>query len=283
MTSLLACSGTKAMAIAVSAVLIAGCGSGSDSADGTTTSVTPTTATTEPMAPLTIVVTNDDGIGHAGIDVLVTALSELEAVEVVVVAPAEDRTGTSDSTTAGGAAYVPGATASGVTGHAVDGFPADTIAVALDELGIEADLVVSGINRGQNVGPIAYASGTVGAARAAVRRGVPAIAGSAGIPEDTDYALVAELIVAYIEEHRAEYASGAMQTDAVVSFNIPECTAGGVRVLVEVPLATDIPQGLDPFETDCSVEPSGPPADDVAAMVSGHAALTLVPPEAPGG
>ena len=60
-------------------------------------------------------------------------------------------------------------TASGYEARAVEGFPADTIRVAFDELGLTPDLVVSGINEGQNLGPVVDLSGTVGAARAAVR------------------------------------------------------------------------------------------------------------------
>jgi 5'-nucleotidase len=112
---------------------------------------------------------------------------------------------------------------------------------------------------------------------------VPAIAGSAGLTETTDYESVAALIVDYITEHRSELAEGTASADAVVSFNVPECTAGSVRELVEVPLATVIPEDVDPFETDCSVEPTEPPQDDVTALVAGHAAVTLVPPEEPTG
>ena len=43
-------------------------------------------------------------------------------------------------------------------------------------------VVVSGVNSGQNVGPIAALSGTVGAARTAGRAGYPAVAVSASLP-----------------------------------------------------------------------------------------------------
>ena len=163
--------------------------------------------------PLTIVVTNDDGIGAEGIDVLVTALMEMDDVEVHVVAPAGDMTGQSDNTTPGGATFADGSTISGVEGTAVDGFPADTINVALDDLGLEPDLVVSGINKGQNVGPLAYLSGTVGAGREAVRRGIPAIAGSAGLNGGDGYELATELIVEQIDALRDELSEGTADTD----------------------------------------------------------------------
>jgi 5'-nucleotidase len=242
-----------------------------------------TTTTTEAPPPLSIMVTNDDGIGAPGIDVLVDALSEMDDVEIHVVAPAGDVTGKSDIKTEGGATYADGATASGVEGTAVDGFPADTVTVALDELGLEPDLVVSGINHGQNVGPLAYLSGTVGAGREAVRRGIPAIAGSAALDHD-GYELAAQLVVAQIEEHRDEYGDASTGTvDAVVNINVPDCTAGEPKELLVVDLATVIPEGVNPFASDCSVVSEDEPANDVLAVAAGYPALSLVPPEAPAG
>jgi 5'-nucleotidase len=253
-----------------------------DESPGTTTTAEATTTTAAPE-PLSILVTNDDGIGAPGIDALVNALIEMDDVEVEVVAPAENQSGSSDTTTPGGAPYAAGATASGVEGTAVDGYPADTISVALDELDLEPDLVVSGVNDVQNTGPLAYASGTLGAGRVAVRRSIPAIAGSTGFGEDADFDTAVELIITFIEEHRDDYVAGSAPTDGVYSFNVPTCTVGTVRELLEVPLAATIPEGVDPFHSDCSAEVIAEPGDDVAALAAGHSALTVVPTEAPPG
>lgn len=273
---------------AVALALLAACGSDDgDRADAPTTTVAPeadatTTTTTAPSDPLVILVTNDDGIGAPGIDVLVNALAEMDDVELVVVAPAANQSGSSDKTTPGGAASAPGATASGVEGTAVAGFPADTIAVALDELGIEPDVVVSGVNEGQNSGPLAFISGTVGAARTAARRGVPAVAGSAGLGPEADYAAAAAFVVEWIEEHRAELLSGVAPTETITSFNVPDCIAGEPKgEVLEVALGVAFPEGVDPFTSDCTLEPSTAPTDDVAALAAGFAAETQVPLEAP--
>jgi len=271
----------RTIVIALTVLLgLAACGSEDGGDEGTDS-----TTTTAPTELLQILVTNDDGIGAVGIDVLVDKLSEINDVEVTIVAPAENQSGSSDTTTPGGAPYADSATASGIKGTAVDGFPADTIAVALDELGLEPDLVVSGINTGQNVGPLAYVSGTVGAARAAVRRGIPAIAGSAGLTEDTldDYELAADLIVDHIEENRANYEQGGYRTDAVVNINVPDCTAGSAKAFVEVTLGTEIADGVNVFATDCAAASDDEPADDVEAVATGFPALSLVPPEVPTG
>jgi 5'-nucleotidase len=271
---------TTAILVAAAVALVA-CSS-DEAADGTsTTAAEPLTTTTAPEV-LTILVTDDDGIGAPGIDVLVNALLELDAVEVVVVAPAENQSGSSDKTTPGGATFADGATASGIEGTAVHGFPADTIAVALDELAIEPDLVVSGINEGQNTGPLAFVSGTVGAARAAARRGIPAVAGSAGLGEAADYESATELVIEWIAEHRDELLAGTASTDAVTSFNVPDCTTGERKDdLLEVPLVDAFPEGADPFTSDCSIVPVSAPANDAAALAAGYAALTLVPLDAP--
>jgi hypothetical protein len=140
------------MTLVLPVALLAGCSSSDDTAtefttdvpttpgDSTsttsTTSTTPTTSTTEPTPALTILVTNDDGIGAPGIDALVTALSALPDVEIVVVAPAENQSGSSDKTTDGEVTATAGATTSGVAGTAVAGFPADSVIYALDVLGV---------------------------------------------------------------------------------------------------------------------------------------------------
>lgn len=225
---------------------------------------------------LTILVTNDDGIGAPGIDALVNSLRELDRVDLQVVAPAENQSGSSDKTTDGELAYAPAVTASGFPAYAVEGFPADAVRVALDELGIVPDLVVSGVNSGQNVGPIAPLSGTVGAARYAARAGYPALAGSAGLGSDSDFGAAARLIVQWIEDNRGAIANGTASAEFVISFNVPNCTAGEIRELFIVPRGTEIPEGANVFVTDCSIEPDGPPVSDVDAMLKGHAAQTDV-------
>src|SRR5699024_6221135 len=112
-----------------------------------------------------------------------------------------------------------------------------------------------GVNQGQNVGPLTEISGTVGAAMTAVRRGIPAVAGSAGMVDGADFAFAAELMVDWIVEHRADLASGTTPADAVVNINVPECTAGEPRGVEEVPLAEEIPDNVVPFTADCTVEP----------------------------
>ncbi|HMJ75506.1 MAG TPA: 5'/3'-nucleotidase SurE [Iamia sp.] len=277
------------VALGVLAALIAGCGdddgddvasqSGSpDSTEETTTSTEPASSgdpsTNGGSASLHVLVTNDDGYAAAGIDTVVEALVAA-GHEVQVVAPLEQQSGTGGTFTEGAVETQDEQTASGHEALAVDGFPSDTVRVAIDELEMTPDLVVSGINEGQNVGGLVDVSGTVGAARAAVARGVPALALSASLgPVDEGYAVGAELMVAWIDERLDALLAGEAPVE-VASINIPSCAEGEVEELVEVPVATE---GDFLAESDCTSDLEDP-ADDTEALNHGFPTLTVVPAE----
>jgi 5'-nucleotidase len=265
---------TVAALSALALALAAGCG-GDDDDEATPQSGERETTTTAPAEPLEILVTNDDGVGAEGIDVLVTALTAIDGVEVTVVAPATQQSGTGGNVTEGPLTTNEATTASGYEARAVEGFPSDTIRVAFDELGLTPDLVVSGINEGQNLGPVVDASGTVGAARAAVRKGVPALAVSQGLGQDLDYEVAAGLVTDWIAEHGDAIRAGEAPVDLVTNLNVPTCDTGELRGLVEVTSATS-GNPLDP--SDCTSTVEGP-TDDVIALANGFAALTEVPVE----
>lgn len=275
---------TRLVAAAFAASLVAaGCGSDADGAipqsgereTTTTTEATSTTAAAAEAEALQILVTNDDGVGAEGIDALVTALAEVEGVEVTVVAPATQQSGQGGNATEGELVSTPSQTASGHEATAVEGFPADTIRVAFDDQGLAPDLVISGINEGQNLGPIVDASGTVGAARAAVRRGVPALAVSQGAADAPDYPAAVELVVAWLEENRDAVAAGELGADVVLNLNVPTCATGEVRDVVEVASATT---GDVMGTSDCASTEDGF-TDDVTAFTNGFATLAEVPVE----
>jgi 5'-nucleotidase len=233
-------------------------------------------AAAAPKPPtLRVLVTNDDGVAAAGIDALVQGLRKLSRVEVTVVAPAGNQSGTSDSTTPGTLTTSETTTASGYPAVAVQGYPADTVNFALDGgVAKKPHLVTSGINQGQNLGPVVNVSGTVGAARTAVRRGVPAIAISQGIGEPPDYAAGVREAVQWVREHRKALTKrNAKAPTEVANINVPTCTTGKVRGLVEVPSATSGDIGAP---SDCASTLKNPP-DDVVAFQNGYAALSEVP------
>ena len=237
-------------------------------AEAPTTIAAPTTA----VDPLQVLITNDDGVGAPGIDALVSAVSAIPHVEVTVVAPAEDQSGTSMSLSKGELVSSDAATASGVEATAVVGFPADSVAWALDHLATEFDLVVSGSNSGQNIGDFSALSGTVGAARYAAQQGIPAVAVSQGLVPEGDILFddSVRAAIEWIGAHRADYESG---TVSLVSINAPTCRAG-VRGVVEVPLGAF--DGRDALVFDCA-STLEIPIDDVDAFANGFTSITVLP------
>lgn len=253
------------------ALALAACG-GDDDEGGAPQSGDRETTTTV-AEPLQILVTNDDGVAAEGIDTLVTALSGLDDVDVTVVAPATQQSGTGGNATEGPVTTNEAQTASGHPASAVEGFPADSIRVAFDEQGVEPDLVVSGINQGQNLGPVVDVSGTVGAARAAVRRGVPALAVSQGLGTDLDYDVAAGLVTDWLDENLDAIRAGDLATDVVFNLNVPTCDTGELRGEVETTSATG---GNPVAPQDCTSTAEGQ-TDDVTAFTAGFATLTEVP------
>lgn len=255
--------------IAVTAALVLGVGAGCSGSDGSSSGGSTTTAAA--TEPLTILVTNDDGYDAEGIDAVVEALRTLPDVEITVSAPAENQSGTGSSTTPGPVSATEQETKSGYRATAVSGFPADAIAYGLNELLDEPpDLVVSGINEGQNLGPITTISGTVGAAKAAAAQGIPAFAASQGLGEGISYTTAAQYVLDWVNRHRTALVNGSVDPD-VVNLNVPTCPTGSVRGLKQEPLSTT-GNGLAP-PTDCestATEFTG----DVEAFLAGFATVT---------
>jgi 5'-nucleotidase len=119
-----------------------------------------------------ILITNDDGIHAPGLRAIVESLKDLGTI--TVVAPSHERSAAAQSLTLRQPIYcdevAPGE-------YSIEGTPADAMIVAFHTLLKEKpDLVVSGINRGGNMGENIYYSGTVGAAMEAAINRVPALA-----------------------------------------------------------------------------------------------------------
>ena len=116
----------------------------------------------------------------------------------------------------------------------MQGYPADTVIWAVTDHGLSSrpDLVVSGINFGQNIGPLAALSGTVGAQREAVTLGIPALAASQGADDGAspDVAEAVPLVEHWVTQHRdalLSHSSGAAPLQA--NLNVPTCTPHPVR------------------------------------------------------
>ncbi len=141
-----------------------------------------------------ILISNDDGYHAPGIEALYAALKDLG--DVVVVAPDQNRSGASNSLTLGHPLSVR-QSANGF--YSVTGTPTDCVHLAATGLfDVKPDIVVSGINNGQNMGDDTLYSGTVAAAMEGYMLGVPSIAFSQverGWTHIEDAAQVARTIV----------------------------------------------------------------------------------------
>ncbi len=251
-----------------------GSAGGADDTSTTTEADAGSTTTSAPQDLPTVLVTNDDGVGAEGIDALVNALEDRGDVEVVVVAPLENQSGSGGRTTDGELSVTDAETISGHPAKAVDGFPADSVVWALGEGGIEADLVISGINAGQNIGPLVDLSGTVGAARQAVQMGVPAVATSQGAGEPVDFPSGVQATMSWLDDNIDVVVAGELGTDEVTNINVPTCQTGEIRGEVEVPLAVDNQADLTKVDCNGTAEPT----DDVTAFLNGWIAITEVAP-----
>ena len=230
-------------------------------------------------APLTILVTNDDGVAAPGIDALVEALRADRRNRVVVVAPADNKSGSGGRSTPGGAPGGPATTASGYAATAVQGYPVDAVDYAFDVQKVAPDVVISGANFGQNLGEIVEVSGTVGAAREGARRGVPALAVSAQLGRP-DFPTSARLTLDWLRAHRTALAKARRTARAplteIDSINVPTCPDGTIRGVFPTTLAPKGTPDLANSTSTCTA-PAGPPANDAAAFNAGYASLTKVP------
>jgi 5'-nucleotidase len=141
----------------------------------------------EPQPPYRILVSNDDGVRSPGIAAVAQILQAIG--EVSIVAPAENHSGAGHSIITSQPIFREDLTLpNGMKAIGLTATPASTMNVAIQNIARpRPDLVVTGINRGYNLGFSGYLSGTIGGAREAAMHGIPAIATSmaeSAVPRD---------------------------------------------------------------------------------------------------
>jgi len=192
------------------------------------------------MSEPLILVTNDDGVHAPGIRALAVGLAG--AGEVWLVAPDREASASSQSLTL---KHPLRAEKVEPKAFAVDGTPADCVNLAIVKLlPRRPALVVSGINRGGNLGDDVFYSGTVGAAREATFFGVHAIAVSLAARADLDYtpaATFARRLSELVLER-------GLPERTLLNVNVPPGRPTGVAVTVQGRRSHEgtILEGLDP-------------------------------------
>lgn len=226
-----------------------------------------------------ILVTNDDGIFAPGIRALSAAFSRLG--DVTIVAPDRERSATGHAITVHSPLRVKQITGlPATTAYAVNGTPADCVKLALEGLKIEKlDLVVSGVNRGPNLGTDVLYSGTVSAAIEAALLGLPAIAVSLADFRETDYEDAADFAaqIAKRWQHRR------LPPDTLLNVNWPRERARGVKITFLgqrryeniFDLRTD-PWGREYYWLGGAAINDETPESDVWAIENGYASVTPI-------
>lgn len=162
-----------------------------------------------------ILVTNDDGINAAGLVCLADAMSKLG--EVTVVAPDREMSAVGHALTLH---HPLRATCVSDGWFAVDGTPTDCVNLGIHSLlDFKPDLVVSGINRGGNMGDDVTYSGTVAAAMEATLMGIPSIAVSLVTMNDGEYFPVAAGVALRVAGQIMEK---GLPPDTFLNLNIPD-------------------------------------------------------------
>lgn len=166
---------------------------------------------------MTILVTNDDGILAKGLRVLAEVASEFG--EVTVVAPQVERSGISHAITLSEPLRLSKLEAD-CCGEwfALSGTPADCVFIGIHHvLGRKPDLVLSGINRGPNLGYDVLYSGTVGGAMEAVIQGVPSVALSLVCKGSYPF----EEMKPHVRAFLAEVTKGGLEPGLLLNVNMP--------------------------------------------------------------
>lgn len=187
-----------------------------------------------------ILVTNDDGVQSQGIHDLADALAGLGTV--TIVAPTSEASAIGHALTIRRPLRIE-VVRDGVYG--VDGTPTDCVNLAVAAiLDGPPDLIVSGINKGFNIGDDVTYSGTVAGALEGALLGIPAIAVSLEGGETYDFVPAAKVAASIAEAMLAD----PMPERVLLNINVPRGVLRGVRTTVQARRnhITSVSERIDP-------------------------------------
>jgi 5'-nucleotidase len=181
-----------------------------------------------------ILVTNDDGIHSEGLDIcaeIARALSE----DVWIVAPEQDQSGVAHSLSLNDPLRL---RQIGDRRYAVRGTPTDCVIMGVRHVldGKEVDLVLSGVNRGRNVGEDVIYSGTVAGAMEGALLGVPSLALSQSYKSRSGNPPFWETGLRYAPDIIRGVLDNGMRKDVLVNINFPDCAPEEVKGIAVAPL-----------------------------------------------
>ncbi len=230
-----------------------------------------------------ILLTNDDGIFAPGLAAIYKELVKMG--DVMVVAPAESRSGASHSVTFHEPLVCNKVNINGLfSGFSVQGSPADCVKLAVMQLNKgHIDLLVAGINNGANAGINVYYSGTVAAAMEGAFLKIPAVAMSLACDEFMDFENAAKYCAKILEKLMP------LESGCVINVNIPQLSRGrprGVKVVPQSSKGFDesyIPQKNEQGQTVYKLaggphRPDETPTDSTS-LAEGFITITALAPD----
>lgn len=187
---------------------------------------------------MNILITNDDGIFSNGVLCLAKALQPFG--NVFIVCPDQERSAISHAITLKSPVKANKVNFfdTPLEAWAVNGTPADCVKMAIEVILKEKpDLIVSGINRGPNLGRDVFYSGTISAAIEGAMYQIPSIAVSlATLKPNASYSVVEPLAYAVFETLLGH----KLSADTVLNINLPYLSKEMVKGVAVVPLAMDV-------------------------------------------
>ena len=169
-----------------------------------------------------ILITNDDGVFAPALPHLIRWAKKYG--EVIAVAPKVEQSGKSHAIDFMHPQEIKKVEiAPDLTAYSMDSTPADCVRYALDQLGRDFDLILSGVNRGYNLGGDIVYSGTVGAIFEASKHGIPAIAFSTFVDGQKHAYSQLDTVYKYITENKL------LEENPLYNVNIPN-EIKGIRI-----------------------------------------------------
>ncbi len=175
-----------------------------------------------------ILLTNDDGIHAPGLKVL-EAIAKALSDDVFVVAPESDQSGVAHSLSLSDPLRLRNI---GPRHYAVQGTPTDCVIMGVRKIMADhkPDLILSGVNRGQNVAEDVTYSGTIAACIEAALLGVPAIAMSQSFwSAEGDKAVHWECAQSHGPDLVSKILSTGIAPGTLINVNFPPCPANEVK------------------------------------------------------
>lgn len=237
-----------------------------------------------------IMLTNDDGITSTGLWAAYEALEPI--ADITVVAPATQQSAVGRSISIFEPIRATRVTMNGVPAYSVGGKPTDSVIIGLFALRLNPDLVVSGVNIGENLSyESIMTSGTVGAALEASNQGVPSIAFSQQVEDQgdkfddpsgiTDRFSDAKRVIREVCEKIIE--NGFPKNAHVINVNIPAPVRGGYEItrLAEKLFYTGVEERFDPrgrpyYWIDGPLYEDAEEGTDVHAIQKGNVSITPI-------